>query len=113
MAILGLCNDSNIRKYYCKNYFLTFKCYCFHWNLCVAAPLFIRLLDKYDTQKKTSLAGFFFLLFLASKPRAVLRWPNSLQRLGQTINASIIERLTKKVGCGGIKNFMARHYAPL
>jgi len=34
-------SDSNITKYYCQNYFLTFKCYCFHHDVRVAAPLFI------------------------------------------------------------------------
>lgn len=36
MAIHGLCCATNIRKYDCKFFFLTFKCYCFHQTSCVA-----------------------------------------------------------------------------
>ena len=36
----------------------------------------------------------------------------TLLLLAQGVLVSIIECLTKKVGCGGIKNFMACHYAP-
>lgn len=76
----------------------------------VAAASFIWILDKYDRFFKKPSRGFV-LLFLASN-LTLSYWPNSLELLGQTINVSIIECLTKKVGCGGLKNFMDCHYPP-
>lgn len=70
-------------------------------------------LTSMTRRKSEALAGLFCCCwgFLASN-LTLSYWPNSLKVLGQTINVSIIECLTKKVGCGGIKNFMACHYSP-
>lgn len=89
--VMAFAAETDIRKYYSENYFLTFKCYCFHPSVGVAAPMFIWRVDKCD--RKT-------------KPHRVfdsysLGYPTTSRRpgapvLGRTTDVSIIECLMKK-----------------
>lgn len=103
MAIPGLCAATNIRKYYCKNYFLTFKCYCFPTRAAVflLPRSFRSMASMTDGKKRDHVGGGggggggggVVVVFIETpEPDR----PPSVQLLGQTINVSIIECLSKK-----------------
>lgn len=107
MAIPGLCGATNIRKYYCKNYFLTFKCYCFPTRAAVLLlPRSFRSMASMTDGKKRPCrgggggggGGGVVVVFIETpEPDR----PPSVQLLGQTINVSIIECLSKKARVWG------------
>lgn len=96
MAVYGLCGGCNNKKYYCKNYFLTFKCYCCDYSERDVARLFIWGDDKYWKSL------FWFCFFGRQYFRTILQ--GQTHRSILDIHVSIIECLTKICGAWGHSN---------